>query len=260
MGDSVVIRTRPDIQISDYEIGMNLQYQRPESANVNLDIDIAKYFAFEVKDIESFQADIELMDEFTNDATEQMQITIDSDILSYIPGDIAATNAGATAGVKSGGYDLGAAGAPVALDKSTILDKIVDMGTVLDEQNVPQTGRWLILPPWACGMVKKSDIQDASLAGDGTSILRNGRIGMIDRFEIFNSNNLNVSTDADAGGQKVTDIIAGHKAGLTFASQMTSMEELPNPNDFGRLVRGLNVYGRKVIEGKYLAHLYAGKA
>lgn len=259
MGDSVIIRTRPNIAISDYEIGMNLQYQRPEKPSVSLDIDQAKYFAFEVKDIEAFQSDIQLMDEFTDDATEQMQIVIDGDILGYIPADVAAANAGATAGVKSGSFNLGVAGTPLVITKDNVLDVIVDMGTVLDEQNVPQTGRWLVLPPWACGMIKKSDLKDASLAGDGTSIMRNGRIGMIDRFTVYNSNNLSTVTDTDAGGQQVTNIVAGHKAGLTFASQMTEMEELPNPNDFGRLVRGLNVYGREVIEGNYLVHAYAGK-
>jgi len=179
MGDSVIIRTRPNLAINDYEIGMNLQYQRPESANVKLDIDKAKYFAFEIKDIEAYQSDIQLMDEFTDDATEQMQIVIDKDVLSTIYADVAAENAGATAGALSGSYNLGAPGAPVGLTKDNILDFIVDMGSVLDEQNVPQTGRWLGLPAWACGMIKKSDLKDASLAGDGTSIMRNGRVGMI---------------------------------------------------------------------------------
>jgi len=76
----------------------------------------------------------------------------------------------------------------------------------------------------------------------------------MDRFTLYNSNNLSMANDADAGGALVTNVVAGHKAGLTWASQMTEMEELPNPNDFGRLVRGLNVFGYDVIEGKYLAH------
>jgi hypothetical protein len=70
------------------------------------------------------------------------------------------------------------------------------------------------------------------------------------------SNNLSMVQD---GANRVTNVIAGHKAGLTFASQMTQMEDLKNPNDFGQLVRGLNVYGFKVIEDKYLAHGYVYK-
>lgn len=201
--------------------------------------------------MDEYQADIGLMDEFTDDATEQMQIVIDQNVLETIYADVASTNQGATAGAITSGFNLGAVGAPLSLTKDNVLDFIVDVGTVLDEQDIPQTGRWLLLPPWLCGNIKKSDLKDASLAGDGTSILRNGRIGMIDRFTLYSSNNLAV---VDDGGTNVTQIIAGHKAGLAWASQMTNMEDVDNPNDFGRLVRGLNVYGFKVIEGKYLVH------
>jgi hypothetical protein len=185
-----------------------------------------------------------------------MKIAVDTEVLAYVPTGVSANNAGATAGVKSASYNLGASGAWVSLTKANILDYLVDLGSVLDEQNVPETGRWVVLPAWACGMIKKSDLKDASLAGDGQSIIRNGRVGMIDRFMIYMSNNLDVTLD---GSTNVTNIIAGHKAGLTFAAQMTKMETLPNPNSFGQLVRGLNIYGRKVISGDYLAHLYASK-
>ena len=82
----------------------------------------------------------------------------------------------------------------------------------------------------------------------------------MDRFTVYSSNNLAVSTDTvDSVSVKCTNVVAGHKAGLTFASQMTNMETLPNPDDFGQLVRGLNVYGYKVIGPKYLAHAYVTK-
>jgi hypothetical protein len=69
-----------------------------------------------------------------------------------------------------------------------VLNYIVDMGTVLDERNIPETGRWLVIPPWAAGMIKKSDLRNASISGDGSSLLRNGRLGMIDRFTLYASN------------------------------------------------------------------------
>ena len=257
MGDKVYVRTTPTIQINDYQRGGGLRYEHPQSDGVMLNIDKGKYFGFTCNDIDRHQSDLNLMDNWGGDASEQMKIVVDKDILGNIYGDVSAENSGSTAGVDSQSIDLGTPGTPITLTKTNILDVIVDCGTVLDEQNVPETGRWLVLPPWAVAMVKKSDLQDASLSGDGTSILRNGRIGMIDRFTVYSSNNLTHVTDS--GSTRTVNAVFGHKAGLTFASQMTQMETLKNPDDFGDLVRGLNVYGYEVIEGKYLGHLYADK-
>ena len=253
-GDTVQIRTVPSITIRDYEIGGTLNYERPTSDKVELQIDKAKYFAFEVNDVDAYQADIKLMDEFSNDGGEQMKIAIDTDIMARHYADVDAKNAGATAGAKSESINLGAAGAPVAVTKDNVLDLIVDCATVLDEQNVPETGRWIILPAWMSGMLKKSDLRDAGIMGDAQSVFRNGKLGVLDRFTVYGSNNLSVVTDAT---KKVTNVMFGHKKALTFASQMTQMETLPNPTDFGKLVRGLNVYGSKVIDPKAIGHLYA---
>jgi len=196
--------------------------------------------------VDKFQSDINYVDDWTRDASEQLKITIDTQVLGDIYSDAATGNFGNTAGVISSGYVLGTSGSPATLDKTNILDYIVDMGSVLDEQNVPETDRWLVLPVWACGMIKQSDLKDASLAGDATSILRNGRIGMIDRFMIYRSNLLNGTTNID--------VIAGHKSGLTFASQMLNSETLRAESTFGTLVRGLQVYGYSVIKPEAIVH------
>ncbi len=246
-GDKVYIRTRASITINDYKKGMTLNYEHPESPATELVIDKAKYFAFELKDVDKYQTDLALMNEWTDDASEQMKITIDTDVLSVVYSQVASTNAGATAGRISKDINLGVSGTALEVDKDNILDVIVDCGTVLDEQNVPENGRYLILPARICGMIKKSDLKDASLAGDGTSILRNGRLGMIDRFTIYSSNLLHV----DSGEY---DVIFGHKAALTFASQITEIENLKNPSDFGTYTRGLQVYGYKVIKPEAMGH------
>lgn len=187
------------------------------------------------------------MNEWSQDAAEQMKMAIDKDILAAIPSDAHIKNAGATAGKVSGNINLGTSGTPFAATKSNILDLLVDMGTCLDEQSVPQSGRYVVLPAKACGLIKKSDLKDASLAGDGTSILRNGRLGMIDRFEIFSSNQVAVTAGKFS-------VVFGQKSALTFAAQITEMEDIANPDDFGRLVRGLNVYGFEVIKPEALGH------
>ena len=120
---------------------------------------------------------------------------------------------------------------------------------MLDEQNVPETDRCLILPARITGLIKKSDLRDASLAGDDTSIVRNGRLGMIDRFMLYHSNLLDY--DVAAGEY---NIIAGHKSALTFAAQMDDekLVHMLNPRKHGELIRGLMVYGFEVIKPESL--------
>jgi hypothetical protein len=255
-GDTVEIRTTPSIVINDYEIGGGLSYEKPTSDKVELHIDKAKYFAFEVNDVDAYQADIKLMDNWSDDAGQQMKIAIDTQILGDVYADVAAENAGAAAGVKSGSYNLGEAGAPVAITKDNIMDVIVDCGSVLDEQNVPDDQRYIILPAWMNGMLKKSDLRDASAMGDNDSVFRNGKVGQLDRFAVYVSNSMSVVTDATTTN-KATNVLFGHKKALTFASQMTNMETLPNPQDFGKLIRGLNVFGYEMIDPKAAGHLYA---
>ncbi|MAT95376.1 MAG: hypothetical protein CME59_22625 [Halioglobus sp.] len=254
-GDEVIIRTVPSITINNYQKGGGLNYEDPESPNVTLTIDQGKYFAFNCWDIDKHQSDIDLMNKWSEDASEQMKIAIDTDILAAIGASAHADNSGDSAGRISGDIDLGEAAAGVGtnavqLTKANILDHLVDWGTVLDEQSVPESNRWVVLPAKACGLIKKSDLRDASIAGDGTSILRNGRLGMIDRFTIYRSNNLNVNNTE-------IDILFGHPSALTFAAQITEMETIKNPDDFGDLVRGLEVYGFEVIKPEALGHVVA---
>ncbi|WP_433925049.1 hypothetical protein ACN06F_09105 [Vreelandella sp. 21] len=258
-GDTVMIRTTPSITIRDYEVGGGLNYEKPTSDKVELHIDKAKYFAFEVNNVDEYQADIKLMDNWSDDAGQQMKIAIDKVILGDVFADAAAENAGAAAGLESSGYNMGEAGAPVDVSKTNILDVFVDCGSVLDEQNVPDEGRWIVIPAWMNGMLKKSDLRDASAMGDNTSVFRNGKVGMLDRFGVYVSNNMSKVTDATTTKQ-ATNCIFGHKKALTFASQMTKMEDLKNPNDFGQLVRGLNVFGYEVIDPNAMGHLYAQRA
>lgn len=266
VGDTVEIRTTPTINIKKYVKGADLTYENPQPDTVTLNIDKANYFGFLVEDVDKHQADYNFQDDWARDASEQMKIVIEggktsegiTGVLPDIYADAAAANKGATAGKLSSGYNLGVTGAPLAMNKTNILDVIINCGTVLDEQNVPEEGRWIVLPAWACGMIKKSDLKDASLSGDTTSIMRNGRIGMIDRFEVFNSNLLGLTVD---GATTVTNSIFGHKSALTFASQITRMEDLGrSQSTFGNLYRGLNVYGYEVIKPEALGHLYAYRA
>jgi len=246
MGDTVNIRTQPNITIRDYVKGQSLTVEQPEAPKLQLLIDKGDYFACVEDDVDRIQSDVKMMDMWSKDASEQMKLKIDRRVLTDILPDIGAFNKGATAGEKSASFNLGTTGTPVALDKTNVVDLIVDIGTVLDEANVPETDRFLVIPAKMAGLIKKSDLKDASLTGDGTTPLRNGRLGMIDRFTLYVSHNLYVTSGK-------TSLIAGHKMGFTFASQMTEMESIRAESTFGNIVRGLQVYGYKVVKPQALA-------
>lgn len=247
-GAQVIIRTVPDITVSDYVVGVGLGQQYPSSASVTLAIDQAKSFSVALTLVDQRQSDIDMADVFANDGSIQLRIAADTDMLQTIPASVSADNSGKTAGVDSNNIDMGDSTSPRSVTSSNIIDFIVDCGTVLDEQNVSDEGRWLVLPPWAIALIKKSDLRIASLAGDGVSILRNGKVGEIDRFTIYQSRNLLSQTSPGPA----TYAMFGHAAGLTFAAQIVECQMIDNPVDFGYIIRGLMVFGYQVVESKYV--------
>ena len=257
MGDTVNIRSIPSITINDYVVGQKLNYERPQSPSLILNIDKGKYWGIELNDVMKVQSDLPLLDKWTDDAVMQLKIKVENGFFGdpAVYAGCHAANMGATAGAKSASYNMGAAGAPIQITKANVLDVIVDSGSVLDEQSVPEDGRWMAIPTWMAGLIKKSDLKDASLTGDGKSILRNGRIGMIDRFTLYASNLLFSAVDVGTCYYS----LFGHRAGLSFASQITETEKLRNPYDFGDIVRGLKVYGYKATKPEAYGVLYCKK-
>lgn len=250
-GDTVNIRTSPEITIRPYVKGQSLKVEQPDKPKIQLLIDKGEYFACIEDDIDKTQTDIKLMDLWSKDASEKMKIQIDSRVLTDILPGISALNKGTAAGRISGNINLGTTGSPLTVTKdgasssTAVLDLLVDMGTVLDEANVPEAGRFVVIPAKMAGLIKKSDLKDASLTGDAQSVLRNGRLGMIDRFEIYVSHNLN-----NASGK--FSLVGGHKMGFTFATQMTKMETIRPESTFGDIIRGLQVYGYQVVKPEAL--------
>lgn len=269
-GDKVQIRSRPTITIRDYTADMNLAVDRPSETKQTLNIDMGKYFNLALDDVMGIQSDIDLLSVWAEDASEQMKIAIDSQVLNGVTAaesegvegivnnsDLTASNIGNTAGAISASYRLGIDSAPTyvgsvsqgsgtgvnSANDMPVIDYLVNCGSVLDEQNLPETGRFVIIPAWLAGMIKKSDLKDASLAGDGTSIMRNGRLGMIDRFTVYLSNILVPPT----GYTTAYPVIFGTRAALTFASQFVNLETLRSERSFSDLLRGLQVFGWKIV-------------
>lgn len=278
-GDKVEIRSRPDITIRDYSADIDLTVDRPSVGKQTMNIDQGRYFNLALDDVMELQSDIDQLSIWAEDAAEQMKINIDSQVLNGDTGsfgdgsgltgntDIPAANKGLTAGALSSSIRLGTTAATHFVSKNgtnasvqdgalittamSATDFIVNCGTVLDEQNLPETGRFMVIPAWFAGMIKKSDLKDASLAGDGTSILRNGRLGMVDRFTIYISNVLTVPAS-----QTEYPVLFGTKAAVSFASQFTKLETIRSERSFSNLLRGLQVFGYKVVNGVALGEAY----
>ena len=140
-GDKVEIRSTPDITINTYAKGEALTYEQPAPTKQSLNIDKGKYWAFIADDVDVKQADYGLPEDWGKDASEKMKISVDTEVLAAVDADAHASNIGATAGVRSASFDLGAAGAWEVVTKSNVLDYIVDTGSVLDEQDVPESDR-----------------------------------------------------------------------------------------------------------------------
>ena len=274
MGDKVYINTAPTISVSPYSAGTNLSYQVPTPEMQELVIDKGFYFAFQINDVLEYQAKPNLMDMFATDAAEQMRIKIDSTVIYNTFTNAAATNKGLTAGVQSGAFNLGTDAAPVVLTKDNVVQKVLELASVLDEQSVPESDRYLVIDPATRALLFQSDLAKAYATGDSASPVRNGKIGKIDRFDVYVSNNLPkgaagtatswVSGDGSENSVTTTGtvakrkaIIAGQKTALTFASQVTKMETVRNPNDFGDFIRSLNVFGYKCVKPESLALLIA---
>jgi hypothetical protein len=264
-GDRVKIRTKPTISIHDYTADSLLGLDRPTGGTVELYIGSGKYFSLILDDVMEIQSDLNILSMWSDDAAQQLKITVDRDVLQGLVNGAAATvNRGTAAGLISGSINLGATGSPLSVvgrnpgsGDVELLDVLMRLGQVLDEQNIPEEGRWVVLPAWAGRQIKQSELRQAYLSGDSVSMLRNGRLGMVDRFTIYVSNLLpNHNTDSTDFQSGEWPIYAGHAHGLTFASQISKVETLRSELTFGQILRGLQVYGYQIVDGKALAQAY----
>lgn len=201
-----------------------------------------------IDDIDELESDLALMNEFSAAAARDLEVAIDTDCLSVFAAGAAAANKGTTAGALSGGINLGTAGSGTGVsitsgESGTALDFILQCGQVLDEQNIPDEGRWIILPSWYTTRLKTGVLRRVEITGDSTSVARTGVLGTIDKFTVIRSNNLPWDNT-----NKNSSVLFGTKEALTFAMQLTKNETIRIPDSFGEYVRGLAVYGKGVVQ------------
>jgi hypothetical protein len=259
MGEAINIRRKPKATTYRYKDGDKLQFHRASVSMDTLKIDQAIVFSEVVGDIVDGQMDLNYMDMIGDDAAQRMKIDIETEVLQYMKDKADPANLGHTAGAKSKNINLGLTGSPLVVTardakagQVEVIDVITRLAQVLDEQNIPIPDRYLLVPMWFSAEIKRSELRIAALSGDEQSMLRTGVLGVIDRFKIIESNLLpNGTDDGLAAGESV--IYAGTKHAVTFATQMTKVQVIDLEGSFDKAIRGLQVYGREVIDGIALA-------
>jgi len=224
LGNKVNIRAVPAVTVADYT--GTLSYSDVTSSTIELNIDKAKSYAFKVDDILRTQADIDFMNEAARDAAQNMKIEIEQDVFANVAAGSSLTDING--------------GTPATVSTSNVLGFILDAGKTLDENNIPEEDRFMIVNPATASILKQTELRQAYLTGDSVSPLRNGFIGMVDRFKMYVSNNLSTAAGVTSG-------LYGHPKAIAYASQFTNTETVRLESSFGDGVRGLAVYGYKVV-------------
>jgi hypothetical protein len=226
-GDKVIIRRDPEVEIRQYFKGLNLETQVVLDEGIEFVIQRAVYFNFPVDDIDRRQSDVKWVEKVTGNASVRTKNYIDKQLFADVYSDVASGNQFATNST---------------LDKDSALTLIVDIGVDMDDNFVPEDRRYLIVPNWLKGLIKLNPtFIDASKMGDAKSMIRTGFIGMLDRLKVYGTTNLYYASSYHY-------ILAGHPDAITFATQIVKTETLRNPNSFGDLIRGLQVYDWKVVQ------------
>lgn len=240
-GDTVKINSIGAVTVGDYTKNTNIG--DPETltdATRSLVIDQAKYFNFQVDDLDKAQQNPKVMDGAMKESAYALRNAADQFI------------AGLYTGVAAGNT-IGDDTTPETPTATTAYELLVDLGVLLDESNVPEDGRWVILPPWYEGLMLKDDrfVKSGSLPAEDR--LANGVIGRAAGFLVLKSNNVPNTT-----GTKYK-IIAGHKIAWSYAEQVNQVEGYRPEKRFADAVKGLHLYGAKVVRPEALAVLTANR-
>lgn len=203
-------------------------------------IDQAKGFNFQIDDIDARQQKPKLMGAATQEAGYALADTTDQFIAGFY------ANAGS---------ELGTHAAPLAplASPAEAYDLIVDAGVALDEANIPSDGRTAVVPPWFYGFIEKDDRFVASGSEKSSTDLRNGVSGDANGVMIRKSNNVPAVTN---GVNDVTKIQVSTRAARSFADQIVKTERYSPERRFGDALKGLHVYGAKVVRPEALVTVH----
>ena len=261
-GDSVKIIKEPVISVYDYTRGQDTTQTKLTDEELTLVVDSAKAFKFIVDDIETKMSHVNFKEVASSSAAYALRDSFDAAVLAtmfsgvsssspdHVLGADNATDLAAGTFDVTGNLDIG-----FGTNEHDPIDVMARMARLLDEQNVPEEGRWFVAGPDFYEQLGQASSKLLSVdfnAGQGS--IRNGLVssGKLRGFDMYKSNNIAATTNA-AG-----KCLAGHISSTSTAQTIVSTEVLRDPSSFGDIVRGLHVYGAKVLRGEALVSAFYG--
>jgi hypothetical protein len=240
-GDRVKINQIGAVTIGNYDKVTGIgEPEELTSTQKELIIDQEKYFNFKVDSVDAAQANVNLIDLAMQRASYGLGDVMDQ----YVAGLYTGVDAGNT---------IGSDGSVTSITAANAYDYLVDLSVLLNEDNVPQQGRFVVLPPWFVGLLRK---------GDGALFAEtkeNGAVGRVAGFDVRESNNVPFVVGDGTATFDNHKIMAGHTLAMSFAQQVSSIEGYRPEKSFADAVKGLSVYGAKLVEPKGIAVLSAKK-
>jgi len=252
-GDTVNIVQEPQITVSDYTRGLATSATALTDQELILVVDQAKYFQFALDDIEKRFSHINFQSVASDNAAYKLRDALDSNVFTYL---------GADAQVSTTANRLGTTGTPIDIGFATgEIDPLNSMSTsakLLDIQNAPEEGRWFVgAPEWYDALANTSSKLLSVDYNAGKGSLRNGLVasGLVRGFQMYKSNNLatnDLSAATPAGSATAPVATWGQMSSTSCASQLKIVESLRSTTTFADIVRGLLVFGRKVLRPECL--------
>lgn len=244
-GDQVKINEIGAITVSSYTAHSDISIQSLESAQKVLTIDQQKYFAFEIDDVEKAQTNPKLMNSAMDEAAYSVADVVDQFIASKY------TESGVTDAT-----NLGTSGTGLNIYSSTgnAIIALSYASRRLDESYAARSGRWIVVPPWfhqKLVIANTGTVSATATTKDlGGGVLIDGFVGRLWGFDIFVSNNVAVPTGSTYA------IMFGTRQAITYAGQVSEIKAFEQEKRFNEAVKGLYVYGAKVVRPSTLGTLY----
>lgn len=233
-GDTVHITGYNDVTVHKYVRGQAITVDDvTDKEAAVLKIDQSDYFAFKVNDLDKTQAKADLTGKFTNSAAYNMMKNVENYISNLMDAAVSTPAKTVSVGTPADAYLA-----------------VVEAGRKLDVQNVPDEGRWLVVSPdFYALLLQDSRFIEGTEAGHNT--LLNGVVGQVRGFTVVKSNNV----PRKSASPDTQSILAGTNAAVTFAQQVSKVEAMRMQTDFADMVRGLDLYGAKVIRPECLTKI-----
>jgi hypothetical protein len=236
-GDRVHIHSFNDLTVSSYtKNSTTISYENLTDSRVTLLIDQSKYFAFSIDDIDAAQVRPKLIDAAADRAAYQLAEVADSYIAGLYSG---ASTSSPDNTIETSQFTA-----------TNVYQKFVDLAVLMDQVNLPAEGRYVVVPPWVKGLLLQNS---TFVTAAQPSAVLNGSIGQIAGLNILVSNNVKTTGTSPV----VSHMMAGHASALAYAEQIVNVEGLRLEGSFADAVRGLHLYGGKVLDGARLFDLQA---